>query len=458
MSSRKGSKGCPKPRMASAPNELAAAIAAMAPAERRKLIAMVTPRLTKYITHQPTAKQRAALLLNHIRDGFYGGAAGGGKSDWLLMEALQYADKPNYSAIIFRRTFKDLALPGALMDRSKDWLTKTDARWDEQEHRWNFPSGASIIFGYLEHEEDKRRYQSAEFQFIGFDELTQFSETQFKFMFSRLRRLAESDIPLRVRSASNPGGPGHEWVKQRFIVEAPERDDRFFISAKIQDNPHLDQESYIENLKETDPMTMGQMLRGDWEAVPEGKKFLREWLMGKIITRPPKLIRPVRYWDLAASVVSKQKRDPDWTVGTLVGLTARKDIVVVDRQKFRGKPGDVEERIGLQADVDGRPVKVWIEQEPGSAGVNTIATYRKLLMGYMVEGNRSTGSKEERANPFFSQCQGGNVYVVQGPWINDWFNNLEAFPDKAWHDDDVDSVSGAFEVLNKRGSASIRNM
>jgi predicted phage terminase large subunit-like protein len=161
---------------------------------------------------------------------------------------------------------------------------------------------------------------------------------------------------------------------------------------------------------------------------------------------------------LAASVVSKNKKDPDWTVGTLMGLTAKKEIVIVDRQKFRGKPGEVEERIGMQADIDGRGVKVWLEQEPGSAGVNTISHYRKALMGYMVEGNRSTGSKEERANPFFSYCQGGNVWLVQGPWINDWFNHLEAFPDKAWHDDDVDSVSGGFEVLRKRGVTSIRVM
>jgi predicted phage terminase large subunit-like protein len=438
--------------------DLTAAIAGLPEVERRKLISLVTPRLTKYIPHQPTSKQRAAMLLNHLRDGFYGGAAGGGKSDWLLMEALQYADIPGYSAIIFRRTFKDLALPGALMDRAKDWLSNSDARWNEQEHQWSFPSGATMVFGYLEHEDDKRRYQSAEFQFIGFDELTQFTDTQFKFMFSRLRRLAGSDIPLRVRGASNPGGPGHEWVKQRYIVEAPEHPNRFFISAKLQDNPHLDQAEYIESLKETDALTMAQMLRGDWDVVPEGKKFQREWLAGRIVVQAPRLVKAVRYWDLAASVVSKNKKDPDWTVGTLMGLTAKKEIVIVDRQKFRGKPGEVEERIGMQADIDGRGVKVWLEQEPGSAGVNTISHYRKALMGYMVEGNRSTGSKEERANPFFSYCQGGNVWLVQGPWINDWFNHLEAFPDKAWHDDDVDSVSGGFEVLRKRGVTSIRVM
>ncbi len=124
-----------------------------------------------WIPHEPTPKQAEFLLLPD-REAFYGGAAGGGKSDALLMAALQYVEVPNYAAILFRRTFADLALPGALMDRSQEWLSGTEARWNERDKTWTFPSGATISFGYLEHENHKYRYQSAEFQFIGFDELT----------------------------------------------------------------------------------------------------------------------------------------------------------------------------------------------------------------------------------------------------------------------------------------------
>ena len=95
---------------------------------------------------------------------------------------------------------------------------------------WRFPSGASLSFGYLDTEADKYRYQSAEYQFIGFDELTQFSESQYTYMFSRLRRLKGSSVPLRMRGASNPGGYGHEWVKQRFITRRGEGG-RIFIPA-----------------------------------------------------------------------------------------------------------------------------------------------------------------------------------------------------------------------------------
>ena len=198
----------------------------------------MTPKLTQFIPHQPTAKQAAFLWLPN-REALFGGAAGGGKSDALLMAALQYVDIPNYAALLLRRTYADLALPGAIMDRAEQWLTGTNARWNQQEKTWYFPSGSTLTFGYLQHEKDKYRYQSSEFQFIGFDELTQFTETMYTYLFSRLRRLENSNVPLRMRGATNPGGIGHAWVHERFVVSA--KTGRIFIPAKLADNPYLDQ-------------------------------------------------------------------------------------------------------------------------------------------------------------------------------------------------------------------------
>ncbi|HHB12215.1 MAG TPA: hypothetical protein ENK62_03335, partial [Chromatiales bacterium] len=226
-----------------------------------------TPRLTRYIPYLPTPKQAAFLLLTQ-REAFYGGAAGGGKSDALLMGALQYVDVPGYSALVLRRSYADLSLPGALMDRSKAWLSGTDAVWNEMRKTWHFPSGATLTFGYLEREADKYRYQGAEFQYIAFDELTQFSESQYKYLFSRLRRLHGFPVPLRMRSASNPGGMGHEWVMKRFITNrAP---GRIFIPANLDDNPHLDRAEYEESLSHLDKETREQLLKGDWFAAVEG--------------------------------------------------------------------------------------------------------------------------------------------------------------------------------------------
>ena len=123
---------------------------------------------TAFIPHKPTPKQLAFLLLP-CREAFYGGSAGGGKSAALLMAALQYIDHPGYAALILRRTYADLALPGALMDRAHEWLGGSAARWNSAEHSWTFPSGATLTFGYLEMEIHKFRYQSAEFQFCAFD-------------------------------------------------------------------------------------------------------------------------------------------------------------------------------------------------------------------------------------------------------------------------------------------------
>jgi hypothetical protein len=214
---------------------------------------------------------------------FYGGAAGGGKSDWLLMGALEHVDVPGYSAIIFRRTFTDLDLPGAIMDRSREWLANTPARWSEQKKKWMFPSGASLQFAFMKDEGDEIRYQGAEFQYVGFDELTQFPERQYTYLFSRLRRpqpgkpfsVELSKVPLRMRAASNPGGVGHGWVKDRFQIQTgrPRDDGRHFVSARIADNPYLDAVSYRKGLSRLDETIRLQLEEGNWD-VFEGAAFV----------------------------------------------------------------------------------------------------------------------------------------------------------------------------------------
>jgi hypothetical protein len=200
----------------------------------------------RYIPHEPTPKQLEFLLTPHT-EALFGGAAGGGKSDALLMGALQYAHLGACNAILFRRSLADLKRPGALLDRCHAWLQATDAHWDDRTYTWQFPTGSRLAFGYLATATDVYRYQSTAYQYIGFDELTQFTEYQYTYLFSRLRRLeTEHWIPLRVRSASNPGGQGHHWVKHRFVH--PGHPTRRFIPATLADNPlsrsnHLHRES-----------------------------------------------------------------------------------------------------------------------------------------------------------------------------------------------------------------------
>jgi len=403
-----------------------------------------TVLLNRWIPHKPHPKQAQFLLLN-CREALYGGAAGGGKSDALLMAALQYVDVPRYSAIIFRRSFTDLALPGALMDRALEWLGATPARYNNINHCWTFPSTATLAFGNLEHEQDKFRYQSAEFQYVGFDELTQFMESQYRYLFSRLRRPADSPIPLRMRGASNPGNIGHDWVKQRFMIEGPEHD-RTFIPAKLEDNPSLDREKYVESLTELDPITRRQYLDGDWTARHGGSIFLREWF--KIVREPPANLKKVRFWDKASTEPKPQNRDPDWTAGLLLG-TRGGQYWVLDVKRVRKPPPVVEQLIRQTTQLDNQDerVAVFMEQEPGSSGADVINYYsRNVLAGFEFRGVKTSGPKTERAGPVSSAAEAGNIFIVQGPWNGEFLDEVEAFPD-GMHDDQVDALSGAFSKV-----------
>ena len=402
------------------------------------------PWTAKYIPHKPTPKQYAFLMLD-IQEALYGGAAGGGKSDALLMGALQYASVPNYSALLLRRSYTDLSLPGALMDRTRQWLSTTDAVWRDSNKTWVFPGGGTLTFGYLERPGDEYRYQSTEFQYVGFDELTQFTETQYRYLFSRLRRLSDTNVPLRMRAASNPGGIGHEWVRERFIDAEGTVEGRIFISASLPDNPYLDQDAYLNSLQQLDPITRQQLLMGDWSARQPGNLFKREWF--PVVSELPVMVnKSVRYWDLAATP-AKLGTDPDYTAGVRVDYGADGLYYVVDVQKMRGTPGEVEALIKQTADIDGGGTQIFIEQEPGASGVNTIYHYvTRVLKDYTVRGQRATGSKVERAGPVSSQAEVGNVRLYRGAWLGPFLDEVEAFP-LGGHDDQVDALSGAFMRL-----------
>jgi len=364
----------------------------------------------------------------------YGGAAGGGKSDALLMAALQFIEYSGYNALLLRKTYQELSLPEAIMDRSMEWLKGTDAVWHAKEYRWQFPSEANLTFGYLQNENDKYRYQSSAYQFIGFDELTEFEESQYMFLFSRLRKGNDMNLPLRMRTASNPGGIGHIWVKDRLITKG------LFIPATLEDNPYIDRESYENSLNKLDYITREQLSHGNWDINIEGSLFKKHWF--EIIEQAPAGIQKVRYWDLAAttSVTS------DWTAGSLLG---EKDGIyyVLDIKRTRGTPLEVENLVKQTAMIDGS-IPIYMEQEPGSSGINTIDHYRRqVLNGFSFYADKKVSSKELRARPVSAAAEAGNVKLVKGNWNSDFLDEIEAFPEGD-HDDQVDAVSGAFTKLN----------
>lgn len=391
----------------------------------------------------------------------YGGAAGGGKSEALLAGAAQYVEDPGYAALLFRRTYSDLSLPGALMDRAYTWWGSTAAKWSEEKKTWTFPSGATITFAFMEKDNDRYRYQGSEYQYVGFDELTQFSELQYSYLASRLRRKEGSVIPTRLRAASNPGGRGHEWVKQYFIIEGA-KDGRVFVPAKLQDNPHLDQKSYRNALNRLDPTTRAQLLSGDWNAHHSGALFDRSSI--DLAETPDFVERMVRYWDLAAARPSHKNDDPDWTVGTLMARgTNNTGYFILDIVRFRGNPGEVQDSIQKTAWDDTIDVEIFIEQEPGSAGLHLIDHYKnKVLRAFAFQGVRASGDKATRANPMAIAAKNGMLHVTAGDWHGTFFDEIESFP-TGNHDDQLDSASGAFLQLAaggelRRAAPSVRHL
>lgn len=422
----------------------------------------LTPRLTKYIPWDPSAKQRAFLLMNEIFEILYGGAAGGGKSVVQLMAALQYVDIPGYSALLIRKTYADLIKPDALMDMAKKWLMpfveSGEVKWSEKEYKFTFPSSATLTFGYLETDNDKYRYQGAQYQYIGVDECTQIVPTGYEYLFSRLRKPKWLNVPLRFRATANPGGEFGEYYYNRFFIEGADKG-RVFISATIEDNPHMDVEEYERSLDELDAVTREQLRHGNWEIKSAGDMFDRNWYIPVPFRDIPSMAKRVRFWDMASTDPKKRKnkknkREPDWTVGFKLS-NYQNMYWIEDIVRVQKKPHDTEEIIKATALDDGRSCAIRMEQEPGSSGEIVTDHYsRNVLPEYNFEGVLSSGSKVERATNASAAAQAGKVFVVDRCRnITAFFDESDTFP-YGIKDDTIDGFSGAFNFFRKLTVAS----
>jgi predicted phage terminase large subunit-like protein len=425
-----------------------------------EILDYLQPKAPLFCPEEPSLTQKVFLRTLSL-EALFGGAAGGGKSSALLMAAMQYVDVPGYSAILFRRTYADLALPGALMDRFKSWIaTQDDIHWNANQYVATFPSGARISFGYLNNTNDYLRYKGSEFQFIGMDEVTEIRENDYRYLFSRLRRPASgelSKVPLRMRSASNPAP---NWVRQRFIVEGPETS-RIFVPSMLTDNPGIDADSYRMALQALDPIERRRLEMGDWWATSLGTLFDRTdfpIIDHHEVPQVTSSARAIRFWDMAATEPSHSNPNPDWTVGTLM-LFDQGIAYVLDVKRARVKNEKVEQLVAQTAAEDGHTVGIRMEQEPGSSGKALIDQYaRYVLPGYDFHGIRSTGDKFTRARPFAAAAANGNVRIVRSPWVTEWLDEMSSFPEACDHDDQVDSAVGAFTYLAGLGLPQRRPM
>lgn len=249
----------------------------------------VEPVVWKY-PYDPTPKQ-LEFHRAKAKEKMTGGAAGGGKSDCLLAEALQPILRFGVPGLLLRRTTTAL---GELKQRLLVRIPPEIGKWNEQKSTWTFRNGGKLMLGYLEHDNDILRYVGHEFFIICWDELTQFSEWQYRRMFHPLRvaknhpgyeAIQEAGLEPYYASATNPGGPGHSFVKMRFIdpappgvvwrprpsLEEPNPGTRLFIPSRVSDNPHMPKE-YLDNLRSLPPDERRMLLDGDWD-VYAGQMF-----------------------------------------------------------------------------------------------------------------------------------------------------------------------------------------
>lgn len=225
---------------------------------------------------RPNRRQMEFLRIpDNVLEGFYGGAAGGGKSDVLIMEPIvkDWYKNPRFKGIIFRQNFPQLekyTIPAA-----KDYYEPLGAEYNASKYIFRFPSGAMIFLSYLEKDSDARKHDTAEYNYIAFDELTGFTEFQYVYMLSRCRS-SSRDLPAVARSASNPGNIGHSWVRDRFVKPAAaggviinqklpngKVSKAIFIPAFLRDNPYLN-EDYANTLQLLPEAERKAKLEGDW--------------------------------------------------------------------------------------------------------------------------------------------------------------------------------------------------
>lgn len=425
-----------------------------------------------------TVKQ-AEFLAYEGREALYGGAAGGGKSVALLAAALQYMDEPGYTALILRRTYKQLAKSDSILAKSKEWLwgragtTGEKVKWNGEDHKWTFPNGNTLEFGHMQHADSMLDYQGGAWAFVGVDECTQFTGEMLAYPRTRQRRPAGSQIPIRWRGGSNPGGVGHEYVKLRYVKDRegnnPSTPQRQFFPARIEDNPNIDRVTYIETLQEAGiaGYLLEQLLKGDWDAVPGGR-FKREWFRRWERAYGPgeyRLHRPngeikfigngkfklvFQTCDPAAS----EKTTADYTVISTWGITDDHDLAWLDCFRFQKDIPDIPPLVEAT-------YKRW---QPAYIAIEAVAANNAVAkmcsrLPIVVKTVGTLGlDKLNRATPAMVFTSEGRLYLpFAAPWLEDVESELIRFTgdeDLDAHDDVVDTLSIAAAALQGRLFAS----
>lgn len=240
---------------------------------------------------QPQEGPQTEFFKTKAFEVLFGGSKGGAKTESLVMGAARQVRNPHYRGLILRRKYPQLK---DIIDRTHEYYPRLDpgAHYDKQDHRWRFSSGSAVDFGHCESEEDKRNYQGQEYHYMGFDQVEEFTQSQYEFIIMNCRS-SRKDIRCEIKCTANPGGIGHAWCHKRWIdgkepykvytesFALPNGQEvawtRQFIPSRVWDNKILLERSpmYLAQLMSLPEDQRRAMLDGDWN-VFEGQYF-GEW-------------------------------------------------------------------------------------------------------------------------------------------------------------------------------------
>ena len=252
------------------------------------------------------------------------------------------------------------------------------------------------------------------------------------------------------------------FIKQEFpqevldYIEEFAKDRQFidYVFTTIDENKHNLSPDFYATMLATYPSgwLRQQELEGQF-ANEEGALGSRKWFENHYMPYPPSDVRMrVRYWDLAGTekkISGGKANDPDFTVGCRVSATRDSKFVIEHQLSGQWSWGMIKQHIIETALADGPTVPIYIEQEPGAGGKNQVAEFQGMmeLSAFTVKPHSPVGDKVQRANPWFARATAGLMYVVAGEWNTKFLNELDNFPTGGVHDDTIDAVSGAFQVL-----------
>ncbi len=303
-------------------------------------------------------------------------------------------------------------------------------------------TGSEILFRSADEPE---RLRGPNLSGVWLDEASLMPLDAYTVAIGRLREAGEQGW---LTATFTPKGRLH-WTYETFATGRP---NTALFHARTADNPFLPAGFQDTVRGQYTSVLAAQELEGEFIDAG-GALFRRHWF--GIVDSIPPLVWRVRSWDLAATPRDEaQARDPDYTCGVLLGKAKDRTIYVLDVRRLRGTPQQVQALVRQTAEEDGRGTAIWMEQEPGSAGVALIDHYRRhVLQGFNFRGVRSTGSKTDRAQPLAAQAEGGAVKLLRAAWNRDLLDELETFPFGV-HDDQADAIALAFLGVSSAATPS----